>query len=163
MSFATAKDLILFLLAIYAAALSTWNLVQALRKDRRNVRVTAGTKMPVMSNGELGRTWAHLEATNVGQRPVTISLLTFEIAPGKRIFGTGHDGRPDGMEDTQLPASLTDGQTARRHFAYADVGSALLSEGQRGPCKITPICEDTAGGIYRGEARDVDLSELVGM
>jgi hypothetical protein len=90
-AFATAKEIILFILAIYAALLSTWNLVQALRKDRRAVRVTAGSKVPISSDGDWGATWAHLEAVNIGQRPVTVSLLSFEVAPGKRIFGLDDD------------------------------------------------------------------------
>ena len=163
MTFAAVKDAVLVFLAIYAALLSTWNLVQALRKDRRAIRVTAGSKIPVADNGETGRTWAHLEATNLGQRPVTIALLSFEVAPGMRIFSKGYDGRPPGMEDTHLPITIADGQVARAHFAYSDIGHALISNGHRTLCKIVPMCEDTAGGVYRGEAWDVDPREFVGM
>src|SRR5258708_4936858 len=70
MTFSVAKDVVLFALAIYGAVLSTWNLIKAIRKDRRAVRVTVGSKMPVGVGGPLeGTAWAHVEATNVGQRP----------------------------------------------------------------------------------------------
>ena len=68
MTFTISKEVVLFALAIYGAVLSTWNLIKAIRKDRRAVRVTAGSMIPV-SNGQSGDAWAHVEATNIGQRP----------------------------------------------------------------------------------------------
>jgi hypothetical protein len=158
---ATTKEVVLFALAIYGAVLSTWNLIKAIRKDRRAVRVTAGSKIPV-TNGQTGATWAHIEATNVGQRPVTITMITLELEGGGRLFNM-RNASHQGMEDTALPITLTDGQTARLHQAYADIGQALMSKGLIGKSKITPICEDSAGGIHRGEAWHVDAREIVRM
>jgi hypothetical protein len=155
------KELILFGLAIYGAVLSTWNLIKAIRKDRRAVRVTADSRIPA-ANGQAGATWAHIEATNVGQRPVTITVITLELEGGGRLFNM-HNANHPGMEDTALPITLTDGQTARLHQAYANIGQALMSKGLTGKSKITPICEDTAGGIHRGKAWHVDARELVRM
>ncbi|MBI5132085.1 MAG: hypothetical protein HZA66_21795 [Rhodopseudomonas palustris] len=162
LEFSTVKDVVLFVLAIYAAALSTWNLVQALRKDRRLVRVTAGTKVPVIGS-ELGSSWAHLQAINIGQRAVTISVLSFEVAPGKRIFNFRDDGRPDGMVDTPLPSTISDGQSVQAHFSYKDIGQAMISSGLRTPSRLVPVCEDSAGGIHRGEAWEVDPIEFLSM
>jgi hypothetical protein len=164
MSFASTKDIILFALAIYGALLSTWNLIQAIRKEARSIRVTAGSKIPVFTNGEMGKTWVHLEATNIGQRPVTVTTLAFELGAGRRLFNMQHSGQnPPGLEDTALPITLADGQTARLHYAYSDIAQALLSEGQTASCKLTPICEDSAGGIHRGEAWNVDPREWMRM
>lgn len=155
------KEVVLFALAIYGAVLSTWNLIKAIRKDRRAVRVTAGSKIHV-ANGRTGATWAHIEATNIGQRPVTVTMIALELEGGGRLFNMLHTTNP-GMEDTALPIALADGQTARLHQAYADIGQALMSKGLTGKSKITPICEDTAGGIHRGKAWHVDARELVRM
>ena len=159
MTFTITKEGVLFALAIYGAVLSTWNLISALLKNQRAVRVTTNNKIPVY-NGELGAPWAHIEATNIGQRAVTITMLAFELEGGGRLFNL-YKASPPGMEDTVLPITLTDGQTARLHQAHADIAQALMTKGLTGKCKLTPICEDSAGGIHRGEAWDVDPKELV--
>jgi hypothetical protein len=161
MTFTITKEGVLFALAIYAAILSTWNWISAIRKDRRAVRVTVGTKMPV-ADGNAGAAWAHIEVTNIGQRPVTITMIAFEVEDHGRMFNLQSAGHP-GMKDTALPITLADGQTARLHQAYADIGQALMTRGLTGNSKITPICEDSAGGIHRGEAWDVDPNEFLRM
>jgi hypothetical protein len=161
MTFTISKEVVLFALAIYGAVLSTWNLIKAIRKDRRAVRVTAGSMIPV-SNGQSGDAWAHVEATNIGQRPVTITMIAFELGGGGRLFNMHNTNYP-GMVDTALPITLTDGQTARLHQAYAYIGQALMSKGLTGKSKITPIREDSAGGIHRGKPWNVDPRELVRM
>jgi hypothetical protein len=155
------KELILFVLAIYAAGLSTFNLFQAVRRNRRTVLIAAGTKLPVI-NGEVGAAWANIEVTNVGQRPVTIKVIAFELEGGARLFKMRQGLQPLGLEDTELPITLADGQTARLHHAYVDIGQALMSHGQTlYNCKLTPICEDTAGGVHRGTPWIVDPKQLV--
>lgn len=51
MTFTITKEVVLFALAIYGAVLSTWNLVKAIRKDRRALAVTVGSKIPVGMGG----------------------------------------------------------------------------------------------------------------
>ncbi|HEV7599218.1 MAG TPA: hypothetical protein VGO49_03050 [Bradyrhizobium sp.] len=159
MTFTITKEGVLFALAIYAAILSTWNWISAIRKDRRAVRVTTDNKIPIYE-GEFGPAWAHIEATNIGQRPVTVTMLAFELEGGGRLFNM-YKTSPPGMKDTVLPITLADGQTARLHQPHADIAQALISKGLTGKCKLTPICEDSAGGIHRGEAWDVDPKELM--
>ena len=162
MTFSIAKEMVLFALAIYGAVLSTWNLISAIRKDRRAIRVTAGSKILVDGYGNSGNTWAHIEATNLGQRPVTVTMIAFEIDGGGRLFNMRGATYP-GLDNSALPITLADGQTARLHQSYADIGLALMSSGFSGKSRITPICEDSVGGIHRGKAWDVDPQELVGM
>lgn len=154
------KDLVLFVVAIYAAGLSTWNLRQALRKDRRQIRVTQGTAMPTF-NGRVGNAWADIQATNVGQRPVTITRLGLIVKGGGQIVSL--EGRPPGLQDTPLPTTLTDGQTARAFLAYRDIGEALLRNGITGKATLVAVCEDSTGKTHRGEKWEVDPKELITM
>lgn len=160
--FATVKDVVLFALAIYAAGLSTWNLRQSFLKDRRRLLITAGSAIPTYDNGAMGNTWANIQATNIGLRPVTVTFLAFELATGGRLIRMTHEAFP-GMADTPLPAVLADGQTARHLLAYRDIGEALVSHGITGKTKITPVCEDSAGTTHRGEAWEVDPHEMMRM
>jgi hypothetical protein len=156
------KDVVLFLVALYGAALSTFNWRQAVRKDRREITITATTAMPTYPNGELGSPFAKLEAINTGHRPVTVTTITFELPTGGRLFSMKTAGIP-GLPNTPLPATLSDGQTAFLMIPYADIGAALLHNGKIGTIKLTPVCVDTANNVYRGEAWEVDPQEFLRM
>ena len=162
-SFPTLKDYVLFALAIYAAGLSTWNLRQALIKDRRRIRVTMGSALPAYEDGRPGNTWADIRATNIGQRPVTVTFLALELPTGGRVVRMSNDGGIPGVADTPLPAVLTDGQSARLLISYRDIGKALLQHGTTGKIKIEPICEDSSGKVHKGEMWEVDPQELLRM
>lgn len=161
LTLSSAKDAVLFLLAIYGAALSTFNWRQAVRKERRAVRVTMSTVMPTQGN-QVGPCFAKVEATNIGHRPVTITTLALELPSGGRMYAMVPHGFPF-MPDTALPISLQDGQTAHVFHAYRDIAAALTQSGRTGKTKLIPVCEDSAGGVYRGKPWTVDPAEFSGM
>jgi len=153
------KDAVLFFIAIYGAALSTFNWRQAVKRDRREITVSASTIMPTYGS-ELGPPFAKVEAINTGHRVVTVKTITFEIANGSRLAPMVADRFP-GMPDTRLPATLTDGRTAYLMMPYSEIAQALLHNRQSGKIKLTPICVDTADNIYRGESWEIDPHELL--
>ncbi|HZP76416.1 MAG TPA: hypothetical protein VFB45_09770 [Pseudolabrys sp.] len=106
----TVKDIVLFLVALYGAALSTFNWRQAVRKDRRQVKVQASTAMPTYG-ASLGPPFAKIEAINAGQRVVNVEKITFELPNGTRLYPMSADQFP-GQPDTRFPATLADGQNA---------------------------------------------------
>jgi hypothetical protein len=159
--FPIVRDVVLFVIAIYGAALSTFNWRQAAKKDRREITVSASTAMPTYGD-QLGAPYAKLEAVNTGHRVVTVKTLTFETPSGSRLAPTSLDRFP-GMPDTRLPVSLSDGQIAHLLLPYSDIAEALIGNGQSGKIKLTPICVDSAENVYRGEAWDVDPAEFLRM
>lgn len=156
-----AKDAVLFLLAIYGAVLSTFNWRQAVRKDKRVVDVRRSTAMPTYG-AKVGPFYARITATNIGHRPVTVTTISLELAGSARLAVLAGGGLP-GVPDTQLPATLSDGQSAQVYFSYAEVGEALMRSGRTAKTKLTPVCEDSAGGTYRGEPWEVDPREIMRM
>jgi len=155
--FQSVRDAILFGLAIYATILSTYNFVQAWRRERRSVVVTL-----ISVVGMSGPTIAEVRATNVGHRPVTVRSIVLELEDKKRLSSIVHYPR-DIFQDTPLPHTITDGQSASVFMAYADIGRALIQHGRTGKTKLTPICEDSAGGVHRGKPWDVDPAEFIRM
>ncbi|WP_162913151.1 hypothetical protein [Rhodospirillaceae bacterium SYSU D60014] len=153
------KDVLLFLLAIYGAVLSTFNWRQSIRRERRTIHVDLSTAMPAYNDGRIGQCFAKLEATNTGYRAVTVTTLTLELPEGGRLFPTAANGFP-GMADTVLPATLSDGQSAQLFLAYRDIAVALVQSGRAGTTKLTPICEDSARGIYKGKSWEVNPVEF---
>lgn len=157
----TIKDIILFLVAIYGAALSTFNWRQNVRKEKRTVEVKMSTAMPAYES-RLGAPIAQIEVTNTGHRNVTITTIALQLPTKARIFATSPHRIP-GMADTSLPVTLSDGQSARLHFPYEDIGAALINSGRTGKIKVTPVCENSTGDVYKGEPWEVDPSEFVRM
>jgi hypothetical protein len=122
--------------------------------------VTLSTAMPTYGS-TLGNCFAKIEAINAGHRAVTISNLALEVPKGQRLFSMG-SGMP-GMPDTQLPISLSDGQSAHLFISYRDIGSALISQGRTKMMKLIPICIDSLGTVYKGDPWDVDPHKFLRM
>ena len=148
----------MFLIAAYGAVLSTINWRKSNQKARRRMNIALSTMMPA-SPDALGRCFVKLEATNIGHRPVNVTTLALELANGKRLFPTLFSGVP-WVEDTRLPAVLSDGESAFFVMAYSDVGKSLLTNGLDEKVNIIPICVDSTGGVHRGKPWNVDPYEF---
>jgi hypothetical protein len=153
------RDAVLFVLSLWGAGLSTYNLWAAKRKDGRYLKVSFRTVMQTFTDGNLGEPYAQIEVVNVGHRPVTVSLISFERVDGGRIFATAELGIV-GISNTKLPVTLSDGETAHWLMSYQDIGRGLLHHGNGAIEKLTPVCEDTARNVYRGEPWEVNPEQL---
>jgi hypothetical protein len=157
----TFKDVVLFVLAIYGAVLSTINWRQAARKERREIVVSVSVERPIYEDKRVGEPFAKIEATNFGNRAVTVKTLTFELPTGNRISAIGTDVVFPVQSSTVLPASLLDGQSAHLFISYLYIACALHQSKNLGIIKLTPVCEDSVGGIYKGKPWDVDPDKLL--
>jgi len=106
----------------------------------------------------LGERYVKVEATNVGHRPVTIKALGVQLPGGQRLASLVSTAIP-GIPDTQLPVTLSDGQTAHYGISYANIGRALLDSGRSGKILLYPVCDDTAGDVHKGEPWEIDPVE----
>ena len=156
-----AKDLGLLALALYGAILSTINWRHSARRDAAQIKIVIGTMMP-MTGSRPGPPYLKVEAINVGPRSVMIDILTLELPSGARMFTPYNSGIAE-VESTRLPASLDDGRSARYIVSYEEIGRALRSHGLGRGTKLTPVCVDTAGRVYRGKPWEVDPDELLRM
>jgi hypothetical protein len=142
------------------AVLSTFNWRQAVRKERREIVVSVSEHRPRYEDGRFGEPFKKIEATNFGQRPVTVKTLAFELPTGSRLNATASNDFPV-LPGTPLPASLLDGESAHLFISYLYIACALHENKIFGTIKLTPVCEDSDGGIYKGKPRDVDPDELL--
>jgi hypothetical protein len=153
-----AKDLGLLALALYGAILSTINWRHAARRDAAQIKVVAGM-LPAWGS-QVGPPYARVEAINVGQRSVTIDILTLELPSGARMF-TPYKSGIAGLESTRLPATLNDGETARYIVSCEEIGRALRSHALGRGTRLIPVCVDTAGRVTRGKPWEVDPDQLL--
>lgn len=158
-TFEITRDLILLGLALFGAGLSVFNFFHARERERRKVRVCMNTVTPAYDDGTVGRPHARIEATNIGHRDVTVTNIYIELPNGGKMFAMTRDGLP-GVRDTALPITLSDGDVAYFHAAYVDLAEALLSSGRDESLPLTPVAEDTSGGIHRGKPWKISAAEL---
>ena len=152
------KDVVLAILALYGAGLTTLTVRQALKKERRAVKVELATVRPTYGP-EIGPPHAKVVATNIGSRKVTISEVYLACSEGK-LVSFAHNPVP-WLPDTPLPAVIEDGESAHMCMSYADIGQALLRAGFKGKVLLTPMARDTTGGAYRGNAWKTDAADLL--
>ena len=157
--FGFLKDGVLFAIAIWGAGLSTYTFLANKKKDSRSIKLKQFTVMHTFGS-DIGPRIAKIEATNTGQRPVTISTLTFETVSGGRMFPLKKN-RYEGMQDSTLPLTLSDGQSAQMYISYREIGLALQNGATSKPTRITPVCVDSVGGVYYGDPWDVTPEELI--
>lgn len=154
-----AKDLGLLALALYGAILSTINWRHAARREAAQIKVVIGTMMP-MTGSQPGPPYVKVEAINVGPRSIAIDILTLELPSGARMFTLYKSGIAE-VESTRLPVSLDDGMSARYIVSYEEIGRALRSHGLGRGTKLTPVCVDIAGRVYKGKPWEVDPDALL--
>lgn len=86
--FPEVKDVVLLVIAVWGAALSTFNWWTGRLKERRNIRLKLSTYTPVFQNGTLGQRYVRVTAVNAGHRAVKIDHLALalkERSVGPRI------------------------------------------------------------------------------
>lgn len=151
-----AKEVITLGIAAYGAALSTYNLFQALQRDRKRVKVTMNTAMYVYG-GDLGPAMIGIEVVNVGHRPVSVSAPSLELKNGRKVALIGSDGF------NEFPRQLTDGASAAVRVRYRHVAEALANAGYPDQTEIRPVCTDTTGKSFYGKSWRVNVPEWLGM
>jgi hypothetical protein len=155
MNWAEAKEVTLFVIALWGAVLSTINWVQGRRKENRNVQITHGYRYVAFNDGSLGDAHLEIKATNAGQRPVSIVTLTLSTTNKKWLANSkGFTG----MEDTPLPAILSDGMMASAFFRLQAIRSAMFHADVAPKVYLTPFAKDTLGNTYLGEPIEIDMA-----
>jgi hypothetical protein len=138
------KDVITFGIAAYGAVLSTFNLIQAIRKERRKVVIRQMTAMygPPLSHIPL---MASFEVVNLGHRPVVVSAPTVQVPNGRFMVFVNADGFQN------FPKKLEDGESIEMRVQYQVIADGLKRDGFTGIVPLRTSCTDTTGKRFWGE------------
>ncbi|MEO5807883.1 hypothetical protein [Devosia sp.] len=158
-AFEVIRDLVLLALGVFGAALSIFNYVQADRRERRTMRVAMNTVMPTYFDGTIGNPYVQIEATNTGHRPIAVTTMYILVPGGGKLVSMAGSTFP-GVPDTGLPVTLTDGQSATKTYAYIDVARALSKSGRSTMVTLTPVAEDSSGGMHKGKPWTTSADEI---
>jgi hypothetical protein len=139
--------------------LSLLNAIRHIWRERHVARVALSTAIPTIG-AELGPRYVCVTVTNVGLRAVTIEYIGIRMPSGHHFPGGLQPGKRFGLQDTWLPARLSDGDLAKAYFPYRGIGEQLR---ERLPLhksvRLTPTCKDSAGGEHSGKPWKVTPSD----
>ena len=143
------------ILAVYGAILSTYNAWSTQRRntmaERRMLRVRAVRGIPVYDDGIHRGDLVTVYVTNTGRRSVRVNSIELELPDGSHYPKIATD-----TYDTQLPATLRDGEEAAVHYHLPALQAALYEHRRsKAAVTLTPICKDSVGDKYAGDPFEV--------
>jgi hypothetical protein len=154
------KDAITLLIGGAGLALSIFNFFKAQKKDARQIEVKLGQAMTVVEGDALINSHIEVTATNLGHRPVTVTLFAIEV------HKMGTDGGVMALptellhfepaKNDMLPAEITDGKSVSHYISNNRLNHELVLKGYQGKIEITAICEDSASTVYRSKSMDFE-------
>lgn len=145
------KDFFTLAIAVWGAGLSTFNLVEGLRRERRRVRIIQTAAFYAYPGQGLGAPMMALEIVNHGHRPVVINAPQMRLPDGRHMALWNADS------SHEFPKNLTDGESVTVRFYYAAVSDSLKDAGYRGTVRLRPTCTDTTGKRFFGKVWKFDL------
>jgi hypothetical protein len=145
------KDVITIIVAIYGAALSTFNFLIAYLERRRRVTVKL-TRGIIGTVPEPTNTFI-LTAANPGHRLVTLSGCSLLLPNRQQLIMLGAAG------SVQFPCDLKEGQSCAVYFPLIEVVEAMLKEGFSGRIALKAVFRDALGNNYESEPFDGNLQE----
>lgn len=146
-------------LAVYGALLSTYNAWSTQRRSnmaqRRTLRVRAVRGIPIYDDGIDRGDVVTVYVTNTGQRSVRVNSIELELPDGSH-----YPKITTNTYDTQLPATLKDGEEAVIHYHLPALQAALYEHRRSTDAvTLTPICRDSVGDKYKGDPFEVRPKE----
>lgn len=143
------------MLALYGAILSTYNVLSTQRRnkmaERRTLRVRAAHGIPIYNDGVDRGDMVIVSVTNIGQRSVRVNSIELELPDGSHYPKIARD-----TYDTQLPATLKDGEEAAIHYHLPALEAALYKHlRSTDAVSLTPMCKDSVGNRYTGDLFEV--------
>ena len=147
--FVETKDLVLFGLATYGAALSTVTVALALLRNRRRLKVNCTVSYYL----EPGRfdPYLQIEAVNTGTRPATVTSISCKLPNGKFMMASPNYDDVQLRANTQLPATLADGESAKMMISLERVKEGLQEWNLRGDIALLPQAGDSSGTTHEGK------------
>jgi hypothetical protein len=127
--------------ALYGAALSTFNYLAQRRRDRRLLKVEIddpgdeGLFPPIL----------HVNAVNIGYRSIHLADVGIVLKDGTEIVWTGRFTTHD-----NLPCELREGKKFTANIMVNDLSDLLVENGRTRFARIRGQLIDEAGKVYRG-------------
>lgn len=137
------KDIVTLIVAVYGAFLSTFNFLQSMRKERRQVSIDL-TSSYYLGEDRMGEPIGLIRIVNHGQRPIVVTSPTIHLDDGAWVKFLDFEAL--------FPKKLEDGESISLPVFYEHFEAALTSMGGVDNIKtLQPSCTLSTGKTYRGK------------
>jgi hypothetical protein len=141
-------NIIIALVALYGAILSTYTLITQLRRDRFRVRVQISRGIfPLASGNEM----VFLSASNPGQKAVTLDFFGFILPDKQRLLF------PNFQSNREFPYELLPGKSCKIWIELTDVVSTLKKYRFTGKVKLRGYYKDQVDNLYKSKPFKFDV------
>lgn len=139
------------IVAVYGAVVSTYNLVFARRQRTRQVTVTLATGL--LALGAEPASMLLLTAANPGDRTVTLTRCHLQFPNRKKLVMVRAQGT------ATLPHELHEGKNCTFWFPVSEVARALIAEGLRGEVTLVGVVTDALDRSYCSDALKTNVDK----
>ena len=150
----TIKEVLIPLLALYGAGLSTYVCYKNIQSNRPKVFTTHGWSYEVDQNRRLNwfPTTLTLHAVNRGQQEVVVVSLGLELSNSNIILPTYFDPNdadaPEKNEHDAEDKRLQYGDKIEVVFGYENLLNGLRGQKANLPMRVRAVCEDSLENFY---------------
>jgi len=138
------KDLLAIVIAATSLFVSVFTLWLQRRDKKEKLRIKASLGFTV-GYGGAGEPLVIIEASNVGERPVTISSFGL-LLPNKQVLIY-----PFARQHVQLPYELRPGKSCSMHIPAKEVAKAVKEQGYSRQVKLKPQYSAQSGAKFTGK------------
>lgn len=162
-SWAQIAQIIIALVAVYGAVISTYNLVIARSKGKRRIKVQlsygyfiAGAS--IVTNPTYSNLSTHLIVgiTNVGFRPVTVTQLYFRLSKKREKLALR---RP--QSHIELPHEFKESEKGTFWLELGEIVEGIYSRGYEKPVKLAISAVDSADDATKSNSIKFNIDQLV--
>lgn len=155
------QKIIIAILALYGAFISTYNFLIYRRTNRPNIKVILEYSSAYISHGFItSRTHSNrtpellVKVVNSGSRPVTVSVPFFRLPKRK-----GKLLCPNPVSNESFPAELTEGKYLMVFFASSKISKAFQDAGFTGIHTLIAYCNDSVEKTYKSKGIKFDVDK----
>lgn len=145
--------IIIAIVALYGAVLSTYTLVVQLRKDMFRIRVKISMGFLTFALGSTSDSMIFLSASNPGQKETTLSTQGF-LLPDKNqlIF-------PNPQTNVTFPYRLLPGRNCQIWIEAREIARTLKSRNFSGKVKLIGFYRDQVDKVYKSKPYEFDVDD----
>lgn len=150
------SKIILTLVAVYGAVLSTYNLIVSRKEKQRQLSVKMSSGLLTYGPNNIPGEEAMLFITvaNPGNRTVKINIPRIKLPDNKTVIF------PTPQSDVTFPYELTEGDSCRIWIEMKLLAKQLIETGYSGSVKLTAEVDDATGRTYKSkESSKLNLTE----
>jgi hypothetical protein len=140
--------------AIYGAALSTYNLIVNHREKSRRVKVRISWGF-LTYGPQLSSTMLFITVANPGTRPVTLTSVGLLLPDGKQMFF------PPADANQSLPFDLTEGKSFQAWAPMKGIALELRRIGFSERAKVVGFCLDTLDVRHTSKTFKFDIQQAL--